>query len=122
MSIAVATSRQALADTYKGLGTGGSGSTAWMSLHTGDPGTTGANEASGGSPAYGRVQVTWVSGTGGVLTATAVTFNGYNATFTHCGLWSAQTGGTFLDKAALNPSINLGGNGPITVNPSFTVS
>lgn len=118
--VAVASFRQQLADLYKTFG--GSG-TAWVSLHTADPTTTGGSEASGGSPAYARKQITWTSGTGGVLTAANVTFDagevGQNRTYTHLGLWTAVTGGTYIDKSPLAPNITLNGQGTITVTPSF---
>lgn len=117
MAIAVATTRQVLADAYKTL-TGAS--TVWVSLHTADPGTTGTSEATGGG--YARVQGTWSSGSGGTLTMPEITFTAPAGSYTHCGLWSASTSGTFYDKAALSPSITLGGVGPIKVTPSFTQS
>ncbi|MEV6219813.1 hypothetical protein [Nocardia sp. NPDC051833] len=117
MAIAVAATRQVLADAYKGLN---GGSTVWVSLHTGDPGTTGTAEASGGS--YARVQGTWTSGTGGALTMAELTFNAPSGSFSYAGLWSASSGGTFHDKCALAPSITLGSAGTIKVTPSFSVS
>lgn len=117
MSIAVATTRQVLADAYKTLS---GASTVWVSLHTADPGTTGTSEATGGS--YARVQGTWTSSTGGVLTMAELTFNAPTGTFTYAGLWSASTAGTFYDKTLLSPSITLGGAGTIKVTPGFTES
>ncbi|WP_280465225.1 phage tail fiber protein [Nocardia brasiliensis] len=117
MAIAVATTRQVLADAYKTLS---GASTVWVSLHTADPGTTGASEASGGS--YARVQGTWTSGTGGALTMPELTFNAPAGTFTHVGLNSASSGGSFYDKAALSPTITLGSAGTIKITPSFTQS
>lgn len=70
----------------------------YMSLHTADPGTTGANEVTGGAPAYARQPVTWVAGSvDGVYNATVPAFDVPATTVTHVGLWT--TGGTFLDKA-----------------------
>ncbi len=117
MTIAVAATRQVLADAYKTLtGT----SSVYVSLHTADPGSTGASEASGGS--YARVQGTWTSGTGGALTMPELTFNAPGATFTYVGLWSASSGGTFYDKAALSPNITLSSAGTVKVTPSFAES
>ncbi|MEV4155397.1 hypothetical protein AB0J48_20440 [Nocardia salmonicida] len=118
MAIAVATSRQALADAYKLLG---GASTAWVSLHTSDPGSTGTAEAAGGSPAYARKQTTWTSGTGGVLTATQVTIDVPAGTYTHAGFWTSSSGGTFFDKVAIT-STTLGSQGQILVTPSYTQS
>lgn len=40
-----------------------------ISLHSGYPGTTGASEISGGSPAYARAAVTWSAAASSVLSA-----------------------------------------------------
>lgn len=117
MAIAVATTRQVLADAYKTLtGT----AQVWVSLHTADPGTTGTSEATGGG--YARVQGTWTSGSGGTLTMAELSFTAPAGTYTHVGLWSASTSGTYYDKAALSPSITISGPGTVKVTPSFTQS
>lgn len=68
----------------------------WLSLHTASPGTSGANEASGGSPAYARKQTTWGSAnSSGVAVGSQVTFDVPAGTYTHVGFWSASTAGTF---------------------------
>lgn len=74
------------------------------SLHTADPGTTGASEVTGGSPAYERQPVTWNTASGGNLDDSAVpTFNiPAGTTVTHFGLLTAGVGGTFLGGAALS--------------------
>lgn len=118
MAIAVAATRQALADAYK---LQGGASTVYVSLHTSDPGSTGTAEASGGSPAYARKQSTWTSGTGGVLTGSQVTIDVPAGTYTHAGFWTAPTGGNFIDKVAIS-STTLGGQGQILVTPSYTQS
>lgn len=74
---------------------------AFLSLHSADPSTTGANEISGGSPAYARQAPVWGSASGGVVAAT-VTFDvPASTTVAFVGVWSAVTGGTYLDKAAV---------------------
>jgi len=117
MAIAVGTTRQVLADAYKNLA---GSAQVWVSLHTGDPGTTGTSEASGGG--YARVQGTWTSGTGGALTMGELTFTAPAGAYSYVGLWSASSSGTFYDKASLSPTITLGGTGPIKVTPAFAVS
>ena len=69
----------------------------FASLHTGDPGTTGANEISGGSPAYARKAITWNAASGGALdnNANPVFDVPASTTVAHVGLWSAATNGTF---------------------------
>ena len=77
----------------------------WFSLHTADPGTTGANEVTGGSPAYARQQGTWSPPSGGVLSmAAAETFDVPTATIAYYGVWSAASGGTFYGGGALSAS------------------
>ena len=69
----------------------------YISLHTADPTTTGANEATGGSPAYARVAVTWgtptfSAGTETVLNSNTITFNVPAGTYAYFGLWDALAG------------------------------
>lgn len=84
--------------------------TSWgfISLHTASPSTTGANEASGGS--YARVAVTWNAASGGAVTNSGtVTINApASTTFTHVGVWSASSAGTYYIGAALGSSITTG--------------
>ena len=114
MAIAVNATKNTLSDAYKGLGT-------YISVHTGDPSTTGANEASGGSPAYARIATTWGSSSAGVVSGSQVTINVPAGTYTYVGLWSASTAGTFIDKCAIT-STTLGAQGQILVTPTFTVT
>ena len=76
----------------------------YLSLHTATPGTTGASEVTGGSPAYAR-KSTVVTATSGTGTSTTVTFDvPAGVTVTHFGTWSAVTGGTFYGGNALSAS------------------
>lgn len=76
----------------------------YASLHTADPGATGANELSGGSPAYARQPVTLTpTGAGTANIATTATFDiPAGTTPSYAGLWSAATGGTFYGSDALD--------------------
>lgn len=113
MVIAVPATKEALASAYTALG-------SWISFHTGDPGTTGANEATGGSPAYARKQTTWTGGASdGASAGSAVTADLPAGTYAWIGLWSSSSGGTFIDKSAI-PSTVLAAQGQITVTPTFT--
>lgn len=77
----------------------------WVSLHTADPGTTGASEATGGSPAYARKQATWGSVSAGSVSMTgALTFDVPAGTYTHFSIWTASTAGTFKESGPLTPS------------------
>lgn len=119
MAIQIAATRQISADAYKNIASLGQ---PWVSLHTASPGTTGAGEATGGSPAYARKQTTWTSGTTGTLTGTSVTIDvkGEPTTYTHAAIWTAQTGGTLIDWVKITDT-TLGAQGQIVVTPSFTL-
>lgn len=114
MAIAIATSRQALADAYKALG-------SYLGLATGSPGTTStpANEASGGS--YGRVATTWTSSSGGVVNGSATTINANAATYTYAILCSAATGNNQVDNCAITSTV-LSAPGQIVLTPTYTQS
>lgn len=110
----------------------------YASIHTGDPGTTGANEATGGSPAYARKALSFnAAGTEGPLGSSqpatvgvawgSATFDLPAGTFTDYGLWSAVTAGTFrgsgeipidggielTDQGTLAVSVAVGPNAPL---------
>ena len=78
-------------------GTAPSTSISHVSLHNGDPGGTGANEISGGAPAYARLAVTFNAAASGESAIPAdLTFDVPATTVMHVGYWSAVTAGTFL--------------------------
>jgi hypothetical protein len=79
-------------------------STVYVSLHTADPGETGANELTGGG--YSRKAVTFNAPSGGSMTNSAdIDFpNMPAATITHVGLWDAASAGNFLWGGALTAS------------------
>lgn len=115
MAIAVNATKEALATAYTGIG-------AYISLHTSDPGTTGTGEATGGSPAYARKLTTWTAGgSDGVSTGSQVTFDAPAGTYTYVGIWTASSGGTFVDKCAIASTV-LSGQGQILVTPTITIS
>lgn len=97
---------------------------AYISLHTGDPGTTGAAEATGGSPAYARKLTTWAGGASdGSVPGSQVTFDVPAGTYTHMGIWSAATAGTFVAGFALSSSTGaLPGQASVAVTPTVTAS
>lgn len=114
MSIAIATTRQNLADRYGTLGT-------FFGLCTGNPGTTTtpANETTGGG--YTRVATTWSSATGGVINGTACTVNAVAGTYTHTPLCSAASGANMIDWAAITSTV-LSAAGQIVLTPTYTQS
>ncbi len=69
----------------------------YASLHSGDPGDTGANEISGGAPAYARKAITWGTASGGVKNhSNQPVFDvGSGVAVRYVGIWSAVSGGTF---------------------------
>lgn len=85
----------------------------FASLHTGDPGTTGASEVTGGSPAYARKAITWNAAASGALdSSNAPSFDvPAGTTVSHAGFWSAVTGGTFYGGNALSASETFTGQG-----------
>ena len=107
--------KEAAALAVTGLG-------AYISLHTGDPSTTGANEATGGSPAYARQLTTWTAGSSdGVVNGSQVTIDVPAGTYTYAGQWTASSGGTFIQSVAIT-STTLGAQGQIKVTPTDTES
>jgi hypothetical protein len=90
-----------------------------ISLHTADPGTTGANEASGGS--YARQQTTWTGGSSdGSVPGSQVAIPANPGTYSHYGVWSS--GGTFIGGTALSSAATLGSAGQVLVTPSASVA
>jgi hypothetical protein len=88
----------------------------FVSLHSADPGDNGANELSGGSPAYARKAITWNAATGGSMDDSNVPVFDVpaGATVLYVGLWSAVTGGIFYG-AALVTQETFGGQGTYTL-------
>lgn len=87
----------------------------WVSAHTANPGTNGANEVSGG--VYTRVQAALPTGSNGAGTAPAVSIPiPAGVEVKYLGVWSAQTGGTFIGthNAELSPTLPFPVNGTLT--------
>jgi hypothetical protein len=96
----------------------------WFSLHDGDPGLTGANEITGGTPAYARQQGVWDSAAAGVLgLAGDETFDvPASADVTHFGVWSAVSAGTFYGGAELSAPESFTGQGTYTLDDTATIT
>jgi hypothetical protein len=75
----------------------------WMSLHTGDPGTTGASEYAGVT----RQQFPAGTASGGALSNTStMNYSTSGASpVTHIGIWDAATGGNYVIGAALSTPV-----------------
>lgn len=84
------------------------GFNAYVSLHTGDPGNTGASEVTGGS--YARQLAGFDapaddSGVRAIVNGADVDFTGMPAaTVTHFAIWDSASGGESLYKEALAAS------------------
>lgn len=104
----------ALNDAVNGIAT----NATWISAHTADPSTTGANEVTGGS--YARQQTTWGSASSGDRTGSEVSVPiPAGTTVTHWGLWSAQSGGTFKGGFPLSASEVFGSAGTLDHTPTL---
>lgn len=93
------------------------GLAVFASMHTADPGTTGASEVAGGVPAYARKAITWNPAAAGNLdnNANPVFDIPSTTTVTHFGLWSAAVGGTFYGGADItDESFTLQGTYTLT--------
>jgi hypothetical protein len=92
----------------------------WISAHTADPGTTGANQH--GS----RVQTTWAAAgtgaTGGDRAGSQVTIAiSAGTTITHWGIWTASTAGTFHGGFALTTPETFSNAGSLLHTPTLDV-
>jgi hypothetical protein len=93
----------------------------WISLHSADPGTTGASEITGG--AYARKQTTWGAVSNSAVTGSAVTSDvPAGTTITHWGLWTALSAGTFHYGGALPAPETFGSNGTYSLTPTLSAS
>ncbi len=74
-----------------------------VSLHTADPGETGINEVTGGTPAHARKAITMAAAAAGNRDSSTVPVFDVPAgiTVTHVGFWTALTAGTFLGSNAV---------------------
>lgn len=90
----------------------------FASLHNNDPGDSGANELSGGSPAYARKSIAWEAASAGSMNkaaSPAVVFDvPAGASVKYVGLWTAVSGGTWKG-AALVTQEDFGGQGTYTL-------
>lgn len=89
---------------------------AYVSLHTADPGTTGASEVTGGT--YARVSVTWSVPSGGTVTNTnSLSLNlPASTTASYFGIWSALTSGNYYIGGTLTPTVSTGASaGTVTI-------
>ena len=98
-------SNTALNQALDALSGGATNVLAYVALHTGDPGTTGASENSGGG--YARQACSWNAAASAAKTnSTALTFTTAGVTpITYLAGWSAVTVGTYGIGAALTSAV-----------------
>lgn len=107
--------KKAIADAVGALGNS-------ISIHSANPGTTGANEVAGSG--YGRLPTVWgaaVIGSGAdagkaVITGSALNFSLPSGDAKYFGVWN---GATFLRGEALTPGLTLTTAGQVTVTPVY---
>jgi len=89
----------------------------FASLHTADPGDNGANEVTGGTPAYIRKAITWDAAAAGSLNSsnTPVFDVPGSTTVAYAGFWSAESGGTFYGAADVTDEV-FAGQGTYTLS------
>lgn len=89
----------------------------YASLHDNDPSTNGANEISGGSPAYARKAITWNAAATHNLdnNANPVFDVASGKTVKYVGFWSASSGGTFYGYIDVTDEV-FAGQGTYTLS------
>lgn len=97
----------------------------YVSMHTADPGNTGASEATGTAYARGASTMPAASGgtgsTGSQASVTART--GSTTAATHWGFWTAVSGGTFVTGGALTTTENFStAGGTLLFTPTLTAT
>jgi len=94
------------------------GTTYYLSLHSGDPAQTGANEISGGS--YARQAIVFGSASGGSEASNAsITFTSLPAEASgipYFGIWTASTSGTYIGGGV---TTGLSGSLPAGISVNF---
>ena len=99
----------------------------YVSLHSSDPGATGAGEITAGENAYARQAATTAFGDASdkaVDSTPDLTWtNMPSVTVSHVGIWTAETSGTYLGGGALAASKTVGAGDTFKIaSGSFDVS
>lgn len=89
---------------------------AYLSVHTADPGATGANEATSG----GRSALAWGTASGGSISASQVSLTPAAGTYGWGGYWTAATGGTYLGSFVFSTSKTLATGDTLKVTATLT--
>lgn len=97
------------------------GAGTYISAHTGNPSTSGANEVIGGS--YARQATVWAAASNGSRTGSQVHIPIPAGTaVTWWGHWSAVTAGTFLGAYQLSGTESFGADGTLDHTPTLAAS
>ncbi len=115
---------------FSGTAISYNGGSFYVSLHTADPGETGANEVPGTLAGYARkAHSNWNAASGGSITNdgditfATITDTTDSATITHVGVWTASSGGTFICGGAVGTSKTIAENDiPKILDEELTVS
>lgn len=95
----------------------------FISLHTADPGTTGASETATGAAPYARVATTWGTAAASSMAGSQVTLNvNSGVTIQFWGVWTLVTAGTFYEGGALPANETYGGQGTYLLTPTLTAT
>lgn len=97
----------------------------YISLHTADPGTTGANECTGGSYARQNATSTFATASNKAIDSNVnLNWAGMpSATVTHIGIWDAVSSGNFLCGGALAASKSVSAGNTFKIpSGSFDIS
>jgi hypothetical protein len=121
VTLGLAPSRaNALLETYRNTAASAIAA-VYVQLHTADPGAAGTTSISVGSTT--RNLITWSAAAGGSMALSALgtwTNGGTSETISHVSLWTAASGGTFLQSFALTAGQAWVSTNTLTIN-TFTV-
>ena len=108
--------RNKMLDAWAGRTTYTANAAVFAKLHTGDPGSAGANNAAANTT---RQAVTFgaAAASGAISNTSAVEWTSVpnTETYTHVSFWTASSGGTFLG------SDDLSSSAPVTAGDTFRI-
>ena len=92
-----------------------------VQLHTGAPGAAGTSNVAAG---VSRAAVSGVGGASGAADTLTATFTipGAGGPYTHYSLWTASSGGTFVNDGTLTPAETFAGAGTLAVTINVTAT
>jgi len=94
------------------------GAATWISVHTSDPGVTGAGEVA--TAPYARKQTVWGAPSAGAILGSQVSVDvPSGGPYTHYGIWSASSAGIFYEGGLLSTAETFGGVGILRITPTL---